>query len=252
MGCCDLAATFFVATLAPLARRTSCLPWPVSRFVDSRLYDRLRSRPVWLTVSSPPGGEEEPAAAFATDGSTTSAWGPGAAPPPPERALDFRAEDTVEERGSKLERDSLVGRPATGRRVRNMVLVWLLFGVVAGAGSGPPGDGVIGVAGVMILPLVGAALGLLGGRRRRCSAGGRCARRCERRVRRRREDPSECERLPGCGCAGRLDLPRLLPAPDRGVDGRGPGVPEPQLRHRVSTLARPVSATACSGTALAD
>jgi hypothetical protein len=57
-----------------------------------------------------------------------------------------------------------------------MVLVWLLLGVVVGAGSGPPGDGVIGVvagviAGVMILPLVGAALGLMGGRAREALFG---------------------------------------------------------------------------------
>jgi hypothetical protein len=60
-----------------------------------------------------------------------------------------------------------------------MVLVWLLFGVVVGAGSGPAADGVIGVlagaiAGVLLFPLVGAALGLLGGRAREALLGGAC------------------------------------------------------------------------------
>jgi hypothetical protein len=69
--------------------------------------------------------------------------------------------------------------PTLGKRVRNVVLVWLLFGVVVGAGSGPPDSGVLGlvsgmIAGMMVLPFLGAVLGLLGGHAKEALLGAAC------------------------------------------------------------------------------
>jgi len=89
----------------------------------------------------------------------------------------------MEYRESRPEPGSLaVGlptQPGLARRMRNMVLVWLFFGVLVGPGSAPPNSGVIGVisgviAGMLLLPFLGAALGLMGGRAREALLGGVC------------------------------------------------------------------------------
>jgi hypothetical protein len=58
-----------------------------------------------------------------------------------------------------------------------MVGVWLLFGVVVGANSWPSEEGLVGVvagatAGLLVLPWLGAVLGLLGGRAPEALVGG--------------------------------------------------------------------------------
>src|SRR5262245_49861425 len=60
-------------------------------------------------------------------------------------------------------------RSGLGRRVRDMALLWLGLGGLVGACTTPPGAGLIGVlafslAGMIVLPVLGLALGLLGGR----------------------------------------------------------------------------------------
>jgi len=60
-----------------------------------------------------------------------------------------------------------------------MVLVWLCFGALIGPGSAPPDSGVIGtisgiIAGMLLLPFLGAALGLMGGRASESLLGGVC------------------------------------------------------------------------------
>jgi hypothetical protein len=72
------------------------------------------------------------------------------------------------------QRDRNFRSPSPSRRglarcVRDMALLWLGLGAVVGAASTPPGGGVIGVvafviAGMIVLPVLGAALGLFGGR----------------------------------------------------------------------------------------
>jgi hypothetical protein len=68
-------------------------------------------------------------------------------------------------------------RPGLGKRLRAMVGVWLLFGVVVGAVSQPARAGMLGVvagiiAGVLVLPWLGLVLGLLGGRACETLVGG--------------------------------------------------------------------------------
>jgi hypothetical protein len=60
-----------------------------------------------------------------------------------------------------------------------MTLLWLAFGALVGAGTAPPGAGTIGIlsgaiAGMLVLPLLGTALGLMGGQFREALAGGLC------------------------------------------------------------------------------
>jgi hypothetical protein len=67
--------------------------------------------------------------------------------------------------------------PGLGMRVLHMSLLWLGFGVLLGALSAPPNLGVSGiiagiVAGMIILPVVGAMLGLLGAKWQETLAGG--------------------------------------------------------------------------------
>jgi len=59
----------------------------------------------------------------------------------------------------------------------SMAAVWLLFGAVVGACSQPPGAGLLGLvsfmlAGMLLLPFLGALLGALGGRSREALIGG--------------------------------------------------------------------------------
>src|SRR5438067_718888 len=69
------------------------------------------------------------------------------------------------------------------RHVRDMALLWLALGAVAGACLVPPGGGWVslvswGIAGVIVLTPVGVLLGLLGGRRQEslaCGLGGLAA-----------------------------------------------------------------------------
>lgn len=65
-----------------------------------------------------------------------------------------------------------------GRRVRDMTLLCLLFGAVAGAATAPRGGAVAlisgALAGMIILPPLGAVLGLLGGRPKDTLFGGLC------------------------------------------------------------------------------
>ena len=78
------------------------------------------------------------------------------------------------------QRESRTGQaspPGLGKRVRAMAGVWLLFGVVVGAGSQPTEGGMLGVvagiiAGVLVLPWLGVVLGLMGGRARETLLGG--------------------------------------------------------------------------------
>jgi hypothetical protein len=87
----------------------------------------------------------------------------------------------MEQRESRPEQASpprsLAATPGLGKRVLAMVGVWLLFGVVVGAGSQPGKASMIGViagiiAGVMVLPWLGLVLGLMGGRAQETLIGG--------------------------------------------------------------------------------
>jgi hypothetical protein len=70
--------------------------------------------------------------------------------------------------------------PVRGQRWRNvkaMTLVWVSFGILIGAGTSPPHGGSIGLisgilAGVIVFPWMGAALGLLGCQPRPTILGG--------------------------------------------------------------------------------
>lgn len=58
--------------------------------------------------------------------------------------------------------------PAPARRVRNMAGAWLLVGALTGAASTPPGGEAVDIlcfvlAGVVVMPVMGVVLGLLGG-----------------------------------------------------------------------------------------
>jgi hypothetical protein len=68
-------------------------------------------------------------------------------------------------------------RPPLRQRVGSMAAVWLLFGAMVGACSRPPGAGLLGLvsfmlAGMLLLPFLGALLGALGGRSREALIGG--------------------------------------------------------------------------------
>lgn len=72
--------------------------------------------------------------------------------------------------------------PLRGQRRRNvkaMTLVWVSFGILIGAGTSPPHGGPIGLisgvlAGVIVFPWMGAALGLLGCQPKPTILGGGC------------------------------------------------------------------------------
>lgn len=64
-----------------------------------------------------------------------------------------------------------------GWRVLDMTLLWAGFGIAIGPGSAPPGSNWIGliagiIAGLIILPPLGALLGLCGGRWKESLIGG--------------------------------------------------------------------------------
>jgi hypothetical protein len=65
------------------------------------------------------------------------------------------------------------------RRVVSMLLLWLALGAVVGVLSAPPGGGPIGflagaVAGMIVLPVLGVAFGVLGGHWRATLLGASC------------------------------------------------------------------------------
>jgi len=67
-------------------------------------------------------------------------------------------------------------KTSRGKRVRRMMLVWLLFGAAIGPGSAPDA-GAVGLisgilAGMLLLPWLGLVLGLIGGQARQALLGG--------------------------------------------------------------------------------
>ncbi|MCI0463023.1 MAG: hypothetical protein L0Z62_39250 [Gemmataceae bacterium] len=70
-------------------------------------------------------------------------------------------------------------QPGLGRRVLNMTLLWVVFGIVCGVTAQPPNDGWLrfiagAVAGVLVLPVFGVVFGLLGAQVRPTLFGGTC------------------------------------------------------------------------------
>jgi hypothetical protein len=60
-------------------------------------------------------------------------------------------------------------RLSLGRRIRDMILLWVVLGAVTGAASAPVGSGPGGIVfgiigGILVLPWLGAVLGLIGAR----------------------------------------------------------------------------------------
>jgi hypothetical protein len=69
------------------------------------------------------------------------------------------------------ERDSrpALQRPALGRRLLDMTILWTLFGAIIGAGTGPDRRGTLdlvsfAIAGMIVLAPLGMVLGLIGGK----------------------------------------------------------------------------------------
>jgi hypothetical protein len=74
---------------------------------------------------------------------------------------------------------ALPPRGTLARRVRDMAALWLVFGALVGVGSAPTGGGAVAIvsfmiAGMMVLPLLGVVLGLLGGGVKEACIGGLC------------------------------------------------------------------------------
>ena len=78
-----------------------------------------------------------------------------------------------------MSRRNLYFAPGWTRQIASMVLLWLGLGALVGSLSAPPDGGMVGfvagaLAGMIVLPILGAVFGLLGGRWRETLLGAAC------------------------------------------------------------------------------